>query len=492
MDGKEGSGSDRPSGRRAFLATGAAVALGGVAGCAGAPGTGTDSGATVTDDPGGETPTTDAAPGDGTATDDTATPTDETEETPVSPTRELPASVDVEPLATGFVSPVDFVSPAGLDRQFVVDQPGQLYLIEGGQRREDPYLDLSDRMLDVRGGYTEQGLLGAAAHPEFADNGRLYVRYSSRRREGTPSGYSHTFVLSELTVDPTAASATADSERVLLEVPQPQSNHNAGSLAFGPDGLLYVGVGDGGGANDVGRGHVEDWYETNDGGNGQDVVENLLGSVLRIDVDREGGVSGDADLPYGIPEDNPLVGRDGFDEQYAWGFRNPWRMSFWGDWLVVADVGQNRFEEVDVVERGGNYGWNVREGDSCFGSDRCPTTTPDGAPLLDPVVSYPHTGEGDLTGVAVVGGYGGDGAGIPGLVGRYVFADWRAKGRLFVATPAGEGPWDTAAVPFAAPERVGKYVLAFGRDPDGTLYVLTTDQGSVYGSSGAVHRLVTP
>jgi hypothetical protein len=283
-----------------------------------------------------------------------------------------------------------------------------------------------------------------------------------------------------------------DAARTRLEVPQPQSNHNAGAVAFGPDGYLYVGVGDGGGANDVGDGHVDDWYDANEGGNGQDVTANLLGSVLRIDVETG---SGSDDRPYGIPDDNPLVGREGLDEQWAWGFRNPWRFSFHGGDLLVADVGQNRFEEVDRVVAGGNYGWNVREGRACFspqspGSppDDCPTTGPDGEPLRDPVVAYPHGGA-EVSGIAVVGGYVSDATGIDGLDGQYVFADWRADGRLFVAEPAGDR-WPVATVPFAAAADVGEYLLSFGREPDGSLVACTSNRQGPGGSTGAVYRLV--
>jgi len=341
-------------------------------------------------------------------------------------------------------------------------------------------------------GYEERGLLGLALHPDFQSNGRVFVRYSAPRTSETPDGYDHTFVLSEfqagedLTVDPA-------TERRLLEIPQPQSNHNAGSVLFGPDGYLYVGVGDGGAANDAGLGHVSDWYEDNDGGNGQDVTSNLLGSVLRIDVDETGD-----GMPYAIPEDNPLVGEPGPDEQYAWGFRNPWRMSFAGQTLFVADVGQNRYEEVSVVERGGNYGWNVKEGTHCFSAnspgsppENCPSETPDGDPLRNPVIEYSHS-SGDIDGVSVIGGYRYSGSAIPGLEGRYVFGDWQSGGDVYVATPAEEGLWpiERVSLGHAGENPPGQYLLAFGRDQDDELYVATTGSAAPRGESGAVHRLV--
>ncbi|MEA5386361.1 PQQ-dependent sugar dehydrogenase [Haloarculaceae archaeon H-GB2-1] len=303
----------------------------------------------------------------------TESPTTETGQQSPEPTSPISA-LGVERLGEGFTSPVGLEMPDE-SRRFVVDQVGVVHLLDDDGVADDPYLDLRDRVVDVSG-FSERGLLGLALHPDFAENGRLFVRYSSRSRPGTPTDYSHTFVLSEFTADPNARTVDRATERVVLTIPQPQSNHNAGSVAFGPDGYLYVGVGDGGAGGDQGTGHVEDWYEGNAGGNGQDVTRNLLGSVLRIDVDgRDDGKA------YAVPEDNPLVGTDGLPEHYAWGFRNPWRLSFGPDGrLFVADVGQSEWEEVDIVEQGGNYGWNVREGSHCFRANECPDETPDGNP----------------------------------------------------------------------------------------------------------------
>lgn len=465
-------------GRRRFLGLTAGGVLAGLAGCGGGR------------DELGPTPT------------GTGTPP------PTAPDR---PGVGADLVADGFTAPTDVAFAASADRIFVADQPGQVYATD---RPAEPFLDLSDRVVDLRSGPDERGLLGLAPHPDFASNGRLFVRYSAPRRSSTPPGYSHTFVLSEFTVDPIADRASVESERIVLEIPQPQPNHNAGSLAFGSDGHLFVGVGDGGGGGDVGRGHVEDWYERIGGGNGQDVTENLLGSILRLDVSPAEG--------YAVPDDNPLVGADGLDEQWAWGFRNPWRFSVDseeprssgteasetprptgeagdGDTLLVADVGQARYEEVSRVERGGNYGWNVREGTGCFdpsapaeGPAGCPSHTLSGQQLLDPVIEYPHPGVEDdptATGIAVVGGYRYDGP-IEAFDGRYVFADWRADGRVFLADPAADGPWPMSTHPVRG-ESIGSFVRAFGRDPDGDLYVLTSQRGGVAGSTGAIHRFVT-
>ncbi|WP_277554553.1 PQQ-dependent sugar dehydrogenase [Halobaculum limi] len=447
--------------RRAFLrrvgATGTLATVG-IAGCVGAPGTAGNDG-------------TGGGSGSDSGTAETDTADDEFG----------PETLATEVVADGFAAPLGLEAPPNVDgRLYVVDQRGTVTVVDGDDRAT--FLDVRDRMVDLGGGYSEQGLLGLAFHPEFPDEDRVYVRYSAPGRDGTPSGYSHTFVLSEVRATPDAADF--DTERTLLEVPQPQGNHNAGSVTFGPDGLLYVGVGDGGGGGDRGTGHVDDWYDALDGGNGQDITENLLGSVLRIDPlgGDDVGVDGDGD-PYAIPEDNPLVGGEGLPEQFAWGFRNPWRFSFdreTGEFLV-ADVGQNAWEEVNRVESGGNYGWNVREGFHPFDRDSAPTETPDGDPLIDPVLEYPHSGDG-VSGISVIGGYVYRGDEIPALEGTYLFADFRPGGDLFLADPQEEGRWPTRTVETAG---LGRSVLSFGQGPDGELYVCTTgDDG------GAVSRIV--
>jgi len=395
---------------------------------------------------------------------------------------DAPDSLATEPIADGFAAPLGVEAPAGVDgRLYVVDQGGTVAVVtdgvdDGAGDDRSPFLDVTDRLARAGG---EMGLLGLAFHPEFPEENRVYVRYSAPVRDGTPSDYSHTFVLSEFRATPDAADP--DSERVLLEIPEPQRNHNAGSVVFGPDGLLYVGVGDGGGAGDRGTGHVEDWYDGVAGGNGQDVTGNLLGSVLRIDPlgGDDVGVGDDGD-PYGVPDGNPLVGREGLPEQYAWGLRNPWRFSFdrgTGDFLV-ADVGQNRYEEVNRVAAGGNYGWNVREGTQPFDAAEAPTETPDGDPLIDPVIEYPHSGDGAVTGVSVIGGYVYRGDAVADLAGTYVFGDYRPGGDLFLADPRESGRWPTRAVSTTG---LDGGLLSFGEGPDGELYVCTVgdDGGSV-------------
>ena len=376
--------------------------------------------------------------------------------------------VGVQVVAEGMTAPTDFAAPAGdQQRYYVSDQTGEVWVVDQDGRLDQPFVDVSDRMVtlgkfwgsyaDPDQAYDERGLLGIDFHPDYPDTRQVYLHYSAPPDgvEGTlPDGWDHWEVVSEFEVADDGLSADPDSERRLLEIPKPQYNHDAGPMAFGPDGYLYVPMGDGGGANDDMYGHVEDWYDTNAGGNGQDVEENMLGNILRIDVDSESG-----DKPYGIPEDNPFAGEDnpGLDEIYAYGFRNPFGVSFDSEGhLFQADAGQNLFEEADVVEKGGNYGWNVKEGTHCFSTENpsdanaitdCPETEPDeppydGSELQDPIVEYPHTYQGQNVGIVIVGGHRYENDQVGGLQGKYVFGEWtkdpargKPMGRVLTAAP---------------------------------------------------------
>ena len=407
---------------------------------------------------------------------------------PSAPIVELDIGLDL--VASGLTAPVALVElPDGTGRLLIADQVGRLRVVGAdGQLRAEPFVDLTGRMVALNAGFDERGLLGVAAHPGFATNGRVFVYYSAPLRAGAPAGFNHTSRVSELTVGADPDRADPASERVVLEVDQPQANHNAGALAFGSDGYLYVALGDGGNANDTGPGHAS-------GGNGQDIEQNLLGSILRIDVDGA--------QPYAIPPDNPLVGELGLDEIWAYGFRNPFRFSFdatTGD-LLAGDVGQNRLEEVDVVVRGGNYGWNRREGFDCFDASSpssppaaCATTGASGEPLLAPVLHYANVRAGGI-GTAVIGGHVYRGASLPDLAGSYVFGDYSAggaaDGRLFVATPAATSPWSFQELALRTPSgRIGRFLLGIGSDAAGELYLLTSALTGPTGSTGRVERLV--
>jgi glucose/arabinose dehydrogenase len=294
--------------------------------------------------------------------------------------------VDLQLVADGFVSPIGVVaSPDNTGRLFVIDQAGKIWIIDqSGNKLSNPFIDVTSAMVPLNAGYDERGLLGLAFHPQFATNHKFYIYYQLPPRTGNNLSRIAEFQTS------TSNANVADmaSEKNLLELNDPQSNHNGGTLAFGPDGLLYIAIGDGGSLNDVGIGHVDDWYAANAGGNGQDITSNLLGNILRIDVDNGS--------PYSIPPDNPFVGKDGLDEIYAYGFRNPYRMSFdmgGNHDLIAGDAGQSLYEEIDLVIKGGNYGWNVKEGRACFNAaanttamSSCPAVDNFNNPLIDPVV----------------------------------------------------------------------------------------------------------
>lgn len=425
-----------------------------------------------------------------------------------------PMTVGLSLVADGFTSPVHLVAPPdGSGRLFVVDQIGLIWILDAtGARLPQPFLDWRARLVTLRPSFDERGLLGLAFHPQYATNGRFFIYYSAPLRDGAPAGFDCTSTVSELRVGSDPNLADPASERILLQVDKPQFNHNGGTVAFGPDGKLYISIGDGGGANDVGLGHVEDWYEDNGGGNGQDVQSNLLGNLLRIDVDGA--------APYAIPPDNPFTAgagcADGCDEIYAYGFRNPYRFSFdmgGSHALLVGDAGQRLWEEVSLVTRGGNYGWNVNEGTHCFDAEdstTSPASCPDavgaphpdaGAPLIDPVIEYANAntpGTGGL-GVVVIGGHVYRGRDLPQLRGRYVFGDFSRgffppDGTLLVATPRKHGLWRIQELRVAgSPDgRLHHYLLGFGQDPAGEVYALTSDRLGPSGATGRVYRLTGP
>lgn len=396
-------------------------------------------------------------------------------------------------VAGGLVSPIQATHAGdGSGRLFIVDQIGAVRIVKDGVLLPTPFLQIAPpELVNINGGYDERGLLGIAFHPDFAINGRVFVRYSRPRTgvAGEPCFGNffgcHTEVLAEYHVAPGADTVDATPPRVVLAIDKPQFNHDAGCIRFGPDGYLYMSMGDGGGAND---GLADSPPSHGPGGNGQN-IHSLMGKMLRLDVD--------AGLPYGVPQDNPFVGVDGADEIYAYGFRNPFYFSFddgpggtGGLWL--GDVGQNLFEEVDLVTRGGNYGWVHREGFHCFDpfNPNVPPTSCDTTGLIDPVAEYDHTNGG----LAIIGGFVYRGANFPDLVGKYLFGDYtttfkEGDGHLFYI--------DTTA-PVAQVKRprfrdttsvVNLTVKGMGRDADGELYICSGMIGPS-GTQGEVYHVV--
>lgn len=416
--------------------------------------------------------------------------------------------VVLEPVIEGLSFPVSMsFLPNG--ERLVVERFGVIMRHTDEGLAERPFLSLRDRMAEVE---QEKGLLGLALHPNFEENRKLYVRYSAPLREGMPENYSHTAVLSEFEAAPDLTGADPDSERILLEIPEPGGQHNAGDLAFGPDGYLYASLGDG--QRTELEGEIEDsswWYDQ--GQSAQNTEDNLLGGILRIDVDTTSG-----DRAYGIPSDNPLVGEAGRDEYFAWGLRNPYRMSFDGEDLYVGDVGEHIRESVYLVEKGDNCGWPIIEGSSCSASTSighavsenpanafnpktwlaqtnrispikvCPPSSESSGSFADPIVEYQRSGSRSVTGGVV---YRGDE--IPALQGQYIFGDFIVPAPIFALADPGEGerpqPMAELQVSHTDHGRLNSGLLAFARDGDGEVYVLTTgfDEGT-----GLVRRLTTP
>lgn len=409
-------------------------------------------------------------------------------------------SIHLEKLVDGLMNPVDFdAAPDGSGRLFVVEQAGRIRVLDAnGQMMSDVFLDLTDNLVELMPEYDERGLLGLAFHPDFASNGRFFVYYSAPLQEGAPADWNHTSHLSEFIVSSDNPNvADRSSERILMQIDQPQFNHNAGDITFGPDGYLYVPLGDGGNADDRGTGHTPDI------GNAQDTT-NIYGSILRLDVN-----SGD---PYGIPQDNVGMSNDAMpDEIWAWGFRNPWNVAFdagGNQQLFVADAGQENWEEVSIVGAGQNYGWSIYEGVHCFSADYpkynpldCAMQGQNGEALVKPIIEFSH-----LVGNVVIGGYVYRGSALDAeFEGHYFFGAYGSpytemSGDIFLAEapPAEMGTsamWKMLPLEITrsdSQERgLNAFLLGFGADSNHEIYALTTAEQGPLDSTGAVWRIVS-
>ena len=417
-----------------------------------------------------------------------------------------PTGIDIALVADNFVSPVLLVqAPGPAKSMYVVDQIGKIWKIDSSSKKSvTPFLDVSSKLAPLMGPYDERGLLGLAFHPDFEHNGKFFVFYTAPPRAGGPAPGSNWNSLTRVSQFSVSSNNTdvadANSEKVLLEADHPQFNHNGGTIAFGPDGFLYISIGDGGQGDDNAPGHVDDWYKVNAGGNAQNVEANLMGKVLRIDVN-----SGD---PYSVPADNPYVGKPGLDEIYAFGFRNPYRFSFdmgGSHELISQDAGQSLYEEIDVVTKGGNYGWNVKEGTHCFSTDNdtverasCPAVDSAGIKLTDPVVEL-NNAANPLGGIAttIIGGHTYRGSTIPELAGKYIFgvfssdATGTPNAKIYSATTASSGKWNYDAISLKNnPDNLGMYLKGFGQSLDGEVYLMTTMEAGTTGNTGKVYKLI--
>jgi glucose/arabinose dehydrogenase len=429
---------------------------------------------------------------------------------PTTRAAEVTATVSLKMVAQGLTAPIALTSLSdGSGRLLILDQTGTIHTLnKDGTLSDQLFLDVRDRLAKIKQGFDERGLLCVALHPQFRANGKFYISYSAPRRAAAPEGWDHTMHISEFTAaQGDHSKADPASERVLLQIDKPYFNHNCGRMAFGPDGYLYIGVGDGGAGNGTDEegskinGHVAK-------GNSQDLSQ-LLGKILRIDVNKsEGGKA------YAIPSGNPFVKGGGRPEIFAYGVRNCWGISFdrgGTHELFAADVGQSSFEEVNIIVKGANYGWPRREGFVCFDSKNpanppadCPNVDDDGKPFTPPILAYKNLGrfqkDPEARGSSVTGGYVYRGKAIPALTGKYVFGDWSrnfvvADGVLFAATRPAEGGskvWalDSLEVSGKKAGRIGAFVWAFGEDEEGELYVLTNSFNGLVGKNGKVWKLV--
>ncbi|HEY4324242.1 MAG TPA: PQQ-dependent sugar dehydrogenase [Mucilaginibacter sp.] len=364
--------------------------------------------------------------------------------------------VQAQRITSNLQAPVALAFPGNGDIM-VAEQTGKIRLIKNGKLIDKPVLDVSDKMVKVTKSYDERGLLGIVLSPKFRTDRKLYVFYSAP----TTGNFNCKGVLAVYKMLPNSDYADAASGRVLFTVDKPEYNHDGGCLQFGPDGYLYFSLGDGGGAGDR-HGAF---------GNGQK-MDTWLGKILRIDVRGDKG--------YSVPKDNPFVNRsDAKPEIWAYGLRNPWKFSFdkaTGQ-LFAGDVGQDAWEEVDIIEKGNNYGWRITEGNHCF--DPVKGCSIKGITM--PIYEYSHR-----DGISIIGGYVYNGKSLPALKSKYVFADW--TGPLFYLKKTGNS-WQRGKI------TVENYadnlkVTAFGEDSSGELYVLTNPDTGPDNSGGGMYKLV--
>lgn len=344
----------------------------------------------------------------------------------------------------------DLMAPVAMDcpkdgskRLFICEQTGKIKVIKNGKVLEKPFLDVGNKLDAMGKAYSEKGLLGIAFHPNYKSNGRFFIYYSAPESNST---FDHKSIVAEFKVSSDPDIADPNSHTVILEVQQPESNHNGGQLAFGPDGFLYIALGDGGGAGDQ-HGTI---------GNAQNPGV-LLGKILRIDIDSK--------KPYGIPNDNPFANVKNLKpEIWAYGLRNPWRFSFDRKTgrMFCADVGQDKWEEINIILKGRNYGWRVMEGKHCYN----PSSNCDQKNLELPITEYGHD-----KGISVTGGFVYRGKNMPNMQGKYIFADW--KGSMFYLEEQ-QGKWNMKDLAIEGKKNndLDININSFGEDENGELYIL--------------------
>jgi len=354
----------------------------------------------------------------------------------------------------------DMVFPAK-GEMWVTEQRGRIWPIKNGVLGKAPIMDLGSKMVKLNNGYEERGLLGITLSPDFNNNKKFYVFYS---KPATSKAFNFTVVVAEYIL-PETGQVDPESGRIILTVDEPEGNHNGGCLKFGPDGYLYISLGDGGGQHDQ-HGEI---------GNGQN-LNTLLGKILRIDVNTAG--------TYKVPSDNPFVGKANVKpEIWAYGFRNPYRMSFdkASGQLFVGEVGQDLWEEVDIIKKGANYGWRIVEGTHCHNKENTPDSTCDIKGITMPIDEYSHS-----IGISVMGGYVYHGNKIPVLKRKYVFADW--TGPIFYLQQVRDKWWRGTIKLQNIPENLK--ITGINEDQDGELYLLTNPDTGPGNKKCGIYKIV--
>lgn len=367
-----------------------------------------------------------------------------------------PLTLNAKEVVTGLQAPLDMAFPGNGD-MLVAEQAGKIRLVKNGKLVETPLLDISNKIVktlpvDVR------GLLGFTIHPKFSTNHKIYVFYSAPK---TDPASDHKDVIAEYTLSADGTTVDPDSGRILFTTDEPGVGDNGGCLKFGPDGYLYIAMGDGGGGGDK-HGPI---------GNGQN-MNTLLGKILRINVN--------SDSTYTVPHDNPFVGKsDVRSEIWAYGLRNTWRFSFdkTSKQLFTSDVGEGLWEEIDIIEKGGNYGWRMIEGNHCYN----PKLDCSFNGTIKPIAEYDHK-----SGISIIGGYVYNGKQLPAIKGKYFFADW--SGPIYYIEKKGI-EWQRGKVTLQNYPANLK-ITSWGEDPSGELYVITNGGTLLADVKGAIYKVV--
>ena len=364
-------------------------------------------------------------------------------------------TLNVQQVAGNLEALTDIAFPGNGDI-WVTEQKGQVRVIRKGKLLDAPLLDLKDKMIKVNNGYEERGLLGITLHPQFKINRKFYVFYSAPSK----NKLDHRGVLAEYKLPMKPGNIDPNTGRIILTSEHPDGNHNGGCIKFGPDGYLYVSFGDGGGQGDK-HGEI---------GNGQK-MDTWLGKILRININSK--------TTYSVPKDNPFIGRKNIKpEIWAYGFRNPYRFSFdkVSRALFTGEVGQDLWEEVDIVKKGANYGWRLVEGTHCYN----PATGCNINGITMPIHEYSHK-----TGVSVIGGFVYNGPSIPSLKSKYIFADWTGP---FFYLQKSASKWLKGNIKLQNLP-TGLKITGFGEDTSGELYFLTNPDTGPGNSKGFVYKI---